>query len=68
MIDRLLYRLGFVRRSVHNELRGAAMQLQVEWNAYAKSVYEWNAKDLTFQQELDAPKPPKFTLIKGGKS
>ena len=52
-IDRLLYRVGIVRRSVFNELRKAAEQMVDECNQE--------------QSTPKAPKPPKFKLIQGGK-
>ena len=54
MIDRLLYRFGIVRRSVHDELCEAAQVVIDECE--------------NFRQTENAPKPPVLKLIQGGKS
>ena len=59
--DRLLYRLGFVRRSIHNELCEAAAVVIEECQNFNRDFYEWQAEN-----DCDnAPKPPVFRLIEG---
>jgi hypothetical protein len=58
MIDRLLYRFGIVRRSVYDELCEAAQVVIDECSNFRKAENDYN----------NAPKPPVFKLIKGGKS
>ena len=67
-VDRFLYRLGIVRRSVFNDLRYAAEAMLDEYDQYKNDVYDWQSKTLNVDQEQSMPKPPKFKLIQGGKS
>lgn len=64
MIDRLLYRFGIVRRSVHDELCNAAKVVIEECQNFNREFYQWQAEN-----DCDnAPKPPVLKLIQGGKS
>lgn len=66
MIDRFLYRLGLVRRSYFDELREAAENMQTEYIAYRKHIYNWYAKIDRAENEKP-PQPPVLKLIQGGK-
>lgn len=57
-IDRLLYRFGIVRRSVHDELCEAAQVVIEECSNFRQAENDCD----------NAPKPPVFKLIQGGKS
>ena len=58
MIDRLLYRFGIVRRSVYDELCEAAQVVIDECSSFRKVENDCD----------NAPKPPVFKVIEGGKS
>ena len=67
-IDRILYRLGIVRRSHFDGLREASISMIDEYNRYKNNIYNWQCESLNQHQEQSMPKPPKFKIIQGGKN